>query len=130
MNRRLVVYVFLAIASGGAWASTRTARLASQEPCVQEHTAWVSEALTKMETVKTGMTRESLLKVFTTEGGLSTLLQRTYVSRDCPYFKVDVRFQAVGRSNHDKDGRVTLVEDSRDKIVSISKPYLQFTIAD
>jgi hypothetical protein len=130
MNRRFGACLFLAIASGSAWASTRTARVASQEPCVQEHTAWVSQALIKMETIKTGMTRQNLLKVFTTEGGIYTGLQRTYASRDCPYFKVDVSFDAVGRPNHDKDGRVTLVEDDRDKIVSISRPYLQFTIAD
>jgi hypothetical protein len=130
MSRRLVVYIFLAIASGSAWASIRTTESASQEPCVQDHTAWVSQTLIKMETIKTGMTRESLLKVFRMEGGLSTGLQRTYVSRDCPYFKVDVRFQAIGRPNRDKDGRVTLVEDSRDKIVSISRPYLQFSTLD
>ena len=76
------------------------------------------------------MTRQALLAVFTTEGGLSTGLQRTFVSRDCPYFKVDVEFQAVGRPNRDGNGRVTLVEYSQDIIVKISRPYLQFTIAD
>jgi hypothetical protein len=45
-----------------------------------------------METIKTGMTRSTLLTVFTTEGGLSTVSHRTYVSRECPYFKVDVEF--------------------------------------
>ena len=70
------------------------------------------------------------LKVFTTEGGLSTGLQRTFVSRDCPYFKVDVEFKAVGRSNRDDGGRVTLVEGNQDTIVKISRPYLQFNIQD
>ncbi len=70
------------------------------------------------------MTRERLLTVFTTEGGLSTGLRRTFVSRDCPYFKVDVEFEAVGRPGYDKDGRVTLVEDARDVIVRISNPNL------
>jgi hypothetical protein len=32
-------------------------------------------------TIKPGMTRKTLLSVFTTEGGLSTGLRRTYVSR-------------------------------------------------
>jgi hypothetical protein len=52
------------------------------------------------------------------------------VSRECPYFKVDVEFQAVGRPDRDGSGRVTLVEDGRDLISKISKPYLQFKIAD
>ena len=76
------------------------------------------------------MTRSELLKVFTTEGGLSTGLHRTYISRDRPYFKVTVDFEAIGRPSRDKDGRVTVVEDSRDIIVSVSPPYLQFAIAD
>jgi hypothetical protein len=57
-------------------------------------------------------------------------LNRRFVSRDFPYFKVDVEFRAVGRSDRDSDGRVTLLEDSRDIIVKISQPYLQFSIAD
>jgi hypothetical protein len=52
-----------------------------------------------METIKPGMTREELLKVFATEGGLSTGLNRTFVSRDCPYFKVDVEFEARFHNN-------------------------------
>ena len=90
----------------------------------------MGHALEKMETVKPGMTRDDLLHVFKTEGGLSTALHRTFVSRDCAYFKVDVEFQAVGRPDRDSDGRVTQEEDARDIIVKISRPYLQFSIAD
>jgi hypothetical protein len=83
-----------------------------------------------MQTITPGMTREVLYTVFETEGGFSTGLQRTFVSRDCPYFKVDVVFQAVGRPDRDGDGRVTLDEDGRDLILKISKPYLEFSIRD
>lgn len=95
-----------------------------------DHTTWVANVLKRMMTIETGMTRETLLTIFTTEGGLSTGLQRTYVSQDCPYFKVDVEFDAVGRPSRDADGRVALIEDSRDRIVKISRPYLQFSIID
>jgi hypothetical protein len=50
------------------------------------------------------MTRETPLTVFTTEGGLSTGLVRTFVSRDCPYFKVDVEFQAAGQAATGTEG--------------------------
>ena len=83
-----------------------------------------------MQTIMPGMTREVLYRVFTTEGGLSTGLQRTFVSRDCPYFKVDVEFQAIVSPDRDKNGWVTLVEDGKDLILKISRPYLQFSIAD
>jgi hypothetical protein len=46
------------------------------------------------------------------------------------YFKVDVKFTAVGRPDRDKDGRVTSTEDARDVIASISRPYLQLGIYD
>jgi hypothetical protein len=81
-----------------------------------------------MQAVKVGMTRADLLKVFKTEGGLWTGLQRRYVYRECPYFKVDVEFEAVGRPAHDREGRVTLAERSEDLIKKISRPYLAFPI--
>lgn len=83
-----------------------------------------------MQTIKPRMTRRDLLTVFTTEGGLSTGLQRTFVSRDCPNFKVDVEFEPVGRSKRDINGRVTGGEDEGDLILKISRPYLQFSILD
>jgi hypothetical protein len=101
-----------------------------KDPLSPEHLAWVSGVLRQMQSVKPGMTRERLLSVFTTEGGLSTGLQRTFVSKECPYFKVSVEFQAVGRPNRDEAGRVTLDEDSRDIIKTISQPYLEFSIMD
>ena len=101
-----------------------------QEPCAADHREWVGDELKKMETIKPGITRERLLEIFTTEGGTSTSLQRTFVSRDCPYFKVEVTFEAVGRPRHDDEGRVSLEEDRRDVIVKISQPYPQFSIVD
>jgi len=82
-----------------------------------------------MQTVKPGVTRADLLKVFTTEGGIFQRGSRTFVSRDCPYFKVDVEFQPVGPSPY-SDGRIPLFEGDQDIIVRISTPYLQFSRAD
>jgi hypothetical protein len=83
-----------------------------------------------MGTIKAGMMRADLVKVFTTEGGLSTGLSRTYVYRRCPYFKVDVEFEPVGRPARDKAGRVTLVESEKDVIKKISSPYLALIVVD
>ena len=83
-----------------------------------------------MQKIKVGMTREDLLKVFTTEGGLFTDLNRTYVYRECPYIKVDVEFEPAGSPARDADGRVTLVEANEDVIKNISKPYLEWMILD
>jgi hypothetical protein len=130
MIRRLVVSGLFSIIGISASSSAPLKQSASQEPCAEDHQAWVTHALIRMQTIKPGMTRRELLTVFTTEGGISTGLRRTFVSQDCPYFKVDVTFHAVGRPSRDSDGRGTLAEDSRDIIVTVSRPYLQFTIMD
>ena len=130
VNRRLLMIVTLLIAAFGGLSSVCAAQPQNQRASRQDHIAWVSDALKRMQAVRVGMTRDALLKVFATEGGLSTGLRRTFVSRDCPYFKVDVEFEAVGRPSRDSDGRVTLVEGNQDVIVKISKPYLQFSVAD
>jgi hypothetical protein len=96
----------------------------------QEHTEWVAESLKEIQTIKVGMTRADLLKVFTTEGGLSSGLNRTYVFRGCPFIKVDVEFDPVGRPARDREGRVTLVEANKDVIKKISKPYLDWSVLD
>ncbi len=95
----------------------------------QAHIAWVGAVLDRMDTIKPGMTREQLLTVFTTEGGLSTLVQRTYVSSDCPFFKVNVTFRPFNPT-YDHEGRLSAFEDGRDTILTISQPYLAYSIMD
>ena len=70
------------------------------------------------------------MRVFSTEGGLSTALQRTFVSRDCPYFKVNVTFHRAAGSENDPGPEDRLTELDSDVIARIFGPYLQFTIAD
>jgi len=130
MMERRRVFVLLASAAIGGANVLQASPTGNQGQSSQVHVEWVAEVLKRMQTVKPGMTRRTLLTVFTTQGGLFTGVQRTFVSRDCPYFKVDVEFQAVGRPNRDENGRVTLVEGNEDIIVKISTPYLQFSVMD
>jgi hypothetical protein len=89
---------------------------------------WVARSLKEMQTIKVGMTRAELMKVFTTEGGLSSALSRTYVYRECLYFKVDVEFKPVGPPI--SGGRVGMTEAKDDVIMKISKPYLDWSNVD
>lgn len=108
---RFLFAMVLLVASG-------TAPLAGQS---SNHVEWVGQSIKAMQSIKVGMTRADLAKVFTTEGGMSTRINRTYVYRDCPYFKVDVEFEPDPASPD---------ESSKDKIVAISKPYLAFPTND
>lgn len=129
MQRRRMFALLASAAIGGANVLQASPK-GDQGESTKAHLAWVAEVLKHMQTIKPGMTRKTLLRVFTTEGGLSTGLHRTFVSRDCPYFKIDIEFQAVGRPNRDENGRVTLVECNEDIILKASTPYLQFSAMD
>ncbi len=83
-----------------------------------------------MLTVKPGMNRGELLKVFTNQGGMAAREQETYISRDCSYFHVDVTFRPAGNVSQDKEGRLIAFEDDRDVILTVSRPYLDFVAMD
>ena len=92
--KRLAGILFLCVLSIGAVAQAESQMNGQMDA---EHTAWIVDVLNATQTIKTGMTRSDLMKVFTTEGGLPTTSRRTYVYRQCPYVKVDVRFAASSR---------------------------------
>ena len=95
-----------------------------------DHVTWVVESLERMQTIEPGMTRKQLLRIFTTEGGISTAKQRTFVSRDCPYFKVNVTFRRETASSAGSEHPDWLKEMDDDVITTISGPFLQFSIMD
>jgi hypothetical protein len=95
-----------------------------EEPRVnQEHAKWIASVMDSIHTIKPGMTRQDLVKLFTTEGGAFNRRQRTYVYRECSYIKVAVKFQPI-------DDPQAFTEMSTDKIVSISDPFLQYNTVD
>ena len=126
MTRREIVQVLAAVPLTHAFSAPRSA----PNPDQDHHIEWVDRVLTSMLTIKRGMTRARMLTLLKTEGGLSSGLSRTFVSQECPYFKVDVTFRPVGRAEKDTEGRVTGEEDDRDIIESIFKPYLAWSIMD
>jgi hypothetical protein len=90
----------------------------------QERMQWIGKVLRQVGQIRPGMKRKDLLTVFTTEGGLSTRTQRTYVYKDCPYIKVTVHFKALeGESS-------ALDEDLDDIIESLSQPFLAGSTLD
>jgi hypothetical protein len=104
-------------------ALTALGKLVSRGPSVdQTLTQQIGQILMDCHTIKLGMTREELLRVFTTEGGLSTATQRTYVHRRCPYIKIDVEFNLSEPEQND--------ELTNDIVKKVSPPYLQWSIND
>ncbi len=95
--------------------------------CDQEHTAWIDEVMREIETIKPGMTRADVLKVFEEDGGLSTVRQRSYLYSRCKNIKVTFYFEPVEKP--DSEGRIWH-ESAADKIVKMSRPFLESPAMD
>ena len=113
--RKLVVISLILFVTFGTIISARS--VATQRKAMS-HSEWVAQSLAAIQTIRVGMTRKDLLKLFTVEGGISTRTSRTFVFRECPYIKVDVGFEPVGAT------------EDEDKIIRISKPYLARSVID
>ena len=87
----------------------------------REHTQWVDHVMRSISAIKPGMTRKDLFRIFVEEGGLSSRSQRRCVYKHCPYIKVDVEFSTADDQPD---------ESPNDKIVKISRPYLEYSIFD
>ena len=90
----------------------------------KELTGQIVEALAQCQTIKIGMTRAQLSRIFTTEGGISTAIHRIYIYIRCPYIKVDVDFKLSAPTQG------ILEEKPTDTITKISKPYLDRSVID
>jgi hypothetical protein len=83
-----------------------------------------------MQAIKPGMNRHQLLTLFKSDGGISTRMQAIFVSRDCPYFKVEVEFRLAKETQRDAQGGIPMNEDRIDVIEKTSRPYLEFPVVD
>ena len=87
----------------------------------QHHTEWISRCIKRIQSIKPGATRGELIDVLSTEGGISNRRGRRYVYKECKYIKVDVEFKPIGDEPFENDN---------DIITKISKPFLEWSIAD
>ena len=109
-------------AKSGAQIQDESVRMSAE--LTQERRQWIAKVLRQIGRIKPGMRRKDLLTVFTTEGGISTRTQRTYVNTECPYIKVNVHFKVV------RGESLNLNEDPDDIIESISQPCLAWGMID
>ena len=95
-------------------------------PCyaANELTPIISDIITECQSIKPGMTRADLYRVFGTEGGMYSARDRSFVYHACPYIKVDVSFTLSSSDQHNLD------EQPTDIIRYISKPYLEWSVSD
>lgn len=119
MNRLRILPVLMLTLLASHHAFSQTQNSAT----VQEHMVWLGEQIKQLKSIKAGMTRADVRKILGTEGGLSTRTQRTYVTKECLYCKVQITFQPVGAA---EEG----LESGRDVVAKVSEPFLEFAVMD
>jgi hypothetical protein len=81
------------------------------------HSQWLADTFAKTQSIKPGMTRADLEKLFDHDSG-SLRDQSEYSLRECPCIKIVANFQLPGAPADNEDW-------SHDKITTISKPFLE-----
>lgn len=113
-------------------------------PPERSHDDWLHEKYLQATSVKEGMTRADLLKLFVMDGGIQPGVPTRYVLKSSRMIKVDVEFDvpdAVRGQFVTEDGAATPADASKSKtsprggfqvtpdeqlkIKSISRPYLE-----
>jgi hypothetical protein len=87
----------------------------------QKHTEWIEHVVRVVSNIKPGMTRQSLSRSFEGDGGLQFRSHGRYAYKHCHYIKIDIEFSDVD------DGPDFSPDD---KIVKVSRPYLEYPISD
>ena len=126
MRYRIVSLLLVVFAWCGVAASQSPAKALVVDPAL---TRSMDQVLKDVSSIQSGMTRAELLRIFTTEGGLSTRDEQRYVYRRCPYIKVMVTFRRPADADDDWGGAPE-EERAGDIIQSISKPFLEYSITE
>ena len=85
---------------------------------------FVEKSMEEISTIKIGMKREDVSRIFHQDGGISGLTEQRFVYGKCELIKVDVKFSPAA-----KKGK-TAADNPEDKILEISKPYLERPFSD
>ncbi len=78
---------------------------------------FIEQSMEEIKTIKVGMKRKDLNRIFRQDGGISGMTEQRFVYEKCQFIKVDVKFEPIDKSNKFSDN------NPEDKIIAISKPY-------
>ncbi len=85
---------------------------------------FIEKSLEEIKMIKIRMKREDLNKIFRPDGGISGITEQRFVYEKCQFIKVDVKFSPIDKSNK------LSANNPEDKIIEISKPYLERPFID
>jgi hypothetical protein len=103
---------------------TFTVRSLTRDEARQDPREWLEERYKEATSVRAGMSRAELLRVFEEDGGSQRIPAGRFVLRSCRMIKVEAEFDVeYGQAYKEKP-------DEELKIKAISKPYLEYMNTD
>jgi hypothetical protein len=95
-----------------------------QEELEQAHKQWLNERYAEAISIRPGMSRAELLRVFKEDGGFQSIPATRYILRSCDMIQIEVKFDTeYGQAYKDKP-------DEDLKITKVSRPYLKYPSMD
>jgi hypothetical protein len=95
-----------------------------------EHRRWLDERYKEAVSIKPGMTRADLHRLFSVDGGLQTIPDSRYVLKSCGMIKVEVKFDVPQGLSRESLIDENAAADEALKIIEVSKPYLEYPAVD
>ena len=91
-----------------------------QDEQEQAHRQWLNELYTEATSIKPGMSRADLLRVFEEDGGLQRIPATRFLLKRCRMIKVEVEFDTEYGQEYKESA------DENLKITKVSLPYLEY----
>jgi len=117
-----VLVFILVVVSGSAHAKESVTKMDDND-----HHKWILERLKEAKSIKPGMSRAQLLKVFDVEAGLQAMLPTRYILKSCPEIHVEVTFDTAGKQ---MPAKRPVGSDVDLTILTVSKLYLDYVVVD
>lgn len=108
----------------GLWVLTGARPYAPQAGNDQTHQQWLEARYQEATSIKPGMTRADLLKLFEEAGGLQSIPASRYVLKSCSLVQIEVKFA----TKYGLEYRP--VPDKELRITEVSRPYLERMAVD
>jgi hypothetical protein len=93
---------------------------------IPQNVEFAGECFKNFESITNGMTRGEVEKKLKMDGGLQTVSPVRFLDPACPGFKINVEFD-FKRNAMDQN---RAIETKADKVIRVSKPYLERRIMD
>ncbi len=85
---------------------------------------FIEKSMEEVSTLKVGMKRKNLLKMFHQDSGISGVMDQRSVYEKCEFIKINVKFELTEKNKNFS------ADNPEDKIIEISKSYLEHPFYD